>query len=164
MFRLVADYRKGFYRRDKALGADETMDNQQENPAPDPLSKDDEEFVAIWRESLLGRALGQTWSCLREKLTNPTLQSLRFRADHPSLKSDDLAERLSSKLNKTVSRSNARVLIHRSREKFANLLLDEIIPSLDEPTYQRQEEELIDLGLIEYCRPVLLQRKQDQAN
>ena len=41
------------------------------------------------------------------------------------------------------------------RDKFADLLLDEVVNSLDRPTPDHLEEELIDLGLLEYCRPAL---------
>lgn len=163
MFRLVADYRKGFYRPDKAVGAEDQLGNQPDIPESSPLAENDDRFVAVWRESLLGRAWAKLESFEAES-KKPYFAVLRLRAEFPDLKSDKLAERLSSKLNKPVSRSNARVLIHRAREKFANLLLDEIIPSMDEPTYDRQEEELIELGLIEYCRPVLLSRKEDQSS
>jgi hypothetical protein len=55
------------------------------------------------------------------------------------------------------------VLIHRAREQFADLLLDEIMPSLERPTLDTLEEELIDLDLIEYCRGALDQRRQAGA-
>ena len=51
-----------------------------------------------------------------------------------------------------------RQTLHRARERFADLLLDEVIQSLDHPDAERLEQELIDLALLEYCRPALERR------
>jgi RNA polymerase sigma-70 factor (ECF subfamily) len=48
-----------------------------------------------------------------------------------------------------------RQALHRARDRFADLLLEEIRHSLTEPTPDRLEEELLDLGLLDYCRPAL---------
>jgi hypothetical protein len=48
-----------------------------------------------------------------------------------------------------------RQLLHRAREKFADLLFDEVVQALEAPTPEQIEEELLDLGLLYYCRPAL---------
>ena len=50
-------------------------------------------------------------------------------------------------------------MLHRAREQFANLLLDEVEQSLDDPSHDDLEEELIELQLIEYCRDALADRR-----
>ena len=80
---------------------------------------------------------------------------LRYRVEHPELRSKELAEQLTTMLGKDVSEANARVLVHRAREKFTNLLIEGIMPSLNERTLDSLEEELIDLNLFTYCRDVL---------
>ncbi len=159
LFRLVADYRRAQYRRDRPA----EIEDQVNVVARDEREQMDAEFAAAWRESLLGR----TWARLEkaeQQTGKPHFRVLRCRVDHPQASSSELAELLTDQLGKPVSAANARVLIHRAREKFANLLLDEISPSLDDPTPDRLEEELIDLGLIEYCRAVLEERRRESAN
>ena len=51
------------------------------------------------------------------------------------------------------------MLLHRAREKFADLLLDEVLNSLAEGSLPEVEEELIELDLLEYCRPALEKRR-----
>ncbi len=66
-----------------------------------------------------------------------------------------MAEQLSAKLGKPLRADAVRQTLHRSREKFAGLLLTEVLQSLREPTVELLEEELNDIGLLEYCRPAL---------
>ena len=51
-----------------------------------------------------------------------------------------------------------RVLLHRARERFADLLLEEIAHSLDDPTPDALQDELADLDLLEYVAPALSRR------
>ena len=54
--------------------------------------------------------------------------------------------------------AGVRQTLHRAREKFAGLLLDEITHSLEDPTTEQLEQELVELGLLDYCRPALERR------
>jgi hypothetical protein len=45
--------------------------------------------------------------------------------------------------------------LHRAREKFAEILVDEVLHTLAEPTLQDLEQELIDVDLHEFCSPAL---------
>jgi hypothetical protein len=45
-----------------------------------------------------------------------------------------------------------------AREKFTDLLLDEVARSLGDPSADEVEQELIDLGLFDYCRAALERR------
>jgi hypothetical protein len=53
-------------------------------------------------------------------------------------------------------------MLHRSRDEFAQLLLQEVADTLDDPTRFDTEQELIELELLEYCRPALERRNDDQ--
>lgn len=44
-----------------------------------------------------------------------------------------------------------------ARDKFADLLVAEVASSLGHPSAERVEQELIDLGLIDYCREAMNQ-------
>jgi hypothetical protein len=48
--------------------------------------------------------------------------------------------------------------LHRAREKFAVLLLDEVRNSLESQDPEQLEQELLELRLFEYCRPALARR------
>jgi RNA polymerase sigma-70 factor (ECF subfamily) len=55
-------------------------------------------------------------------------------------------------VSETLSPQGVRQTIHRARELFADLLLDEVAQSLECPTTERLAEELSELNLLEYCR------------
>ena len=88
---------------------------------------------------------------------------LRFRADHPDLRSDALAEQLTQTLGREISAGNVRVLVHRARDAFGELMLEEISQSLDSPGVDEIEQELMDLDLLDYCRPLLDRRREAEA-
>ena len=78
---------------------------------------------------------------------------LKYRVAHPDLRSPELADGLSKELGKPINAGAVRVLVHRARELFAELLLDEVTESLTSGSLDEAEQELIDLDLLEYCRP-----------
>jgi hypothetical protein len=43
-------------------------------------------------------------------------------------------------------------MLYRAREKFAELLLDEVAQSLDQPTREDLEQELVDLNMLRYVK------------
>jgi hypothetical protein len=71
------------------------------------------------------------------------------------LRSADLAGQLGALLGKPVSAAWVRQTLHRARHKFAQFLVAEVQGTLDNPTAGQLEEELGELGLLEYCRPAL---------
>jgi hypothetical protein len=72
-----------------------------------------------------------------------------------------LARELSRRLDRPISTANLRVLLHRGRDKFADLLLDVVAQTLAAPLSEQLEEELIDLELLDYCRSALERRRTD---
>ena len=149
LFHLIADH----YRRLKRTPAGLPDGSLADGNAVDPAS-DDRQFTADWREELLGRA----WAVL-EKHEQETGQLyytvLQHRAKRPEVRSAEMAEYLSAELGKPLRADAVRQMLHRAREKFAELLLDEVLQTLREPTVEMLEEELIDIGLSDYCRPAL---------
>jgi RNA polymerase sigma-70 factor (ECF subfamily) len=84
---------------------------------------------------------------------------LRYRVDHADLRSPELAAGLSEALGKPINAGAVRVLLHRAREAFAELLLAEVMETLADGSLDEAEQELIDLDLLEYCRPALDRRR-----
>jgi RNA polymerase sigma-70 factor (ECF subfamily) len=129
-------------------------------PAPEPAVEDsglaqfEQEFLESWRKDLLDRA----WTALSDLEKNtgwPYHTVLRSRVDHPDLPSGELAERLSVAIGRPLTGGAVRQALQRSRRKYVNYLLTEVVASLEHPTRDDLEEELSDLNLLEYCRPYL---------
>jgi RNA polymerase sigma-70 factor (ECF subfamily) len=141
LFHLIVDHQK----RRKAV--------PQPLPAGDcgPAVADpqvmDEQFRDSWRKQLLSQA----WKALRGR-DAVYFSVLRLRAEQSDLSSAQMAERLTGELGHPVSADWVRTRLHRAREQFADLLLDELAQSLDNPTRERLEDELADLRLLSYCQ------------
>jgi RNA polymerase sigma-70 factor (ECF subfamily) len=146
------------------LIADHYRQRKQQGPLLDPARETDAlagppgepggSFLEGWREELLNRA----WEALRlsqAQTGHPYFAVLRFRVDHPGLSSTQLAEQLSTRLGKPLTPAGLRQVLHRARDRFADLLLDEVAQTLRAPTADDLEQELIDLGLLDYCRAAL---------
>lgn len=156
LFHLIADYHKRCKRSKQRRPLLAKLPEPMARPAS--LRDSEREFLTSWRDELLARA----WVALEEverREGRPWFTVLRFRADHPELRSPQLAEHLSASLNKPLSPAGVRQLLHRARDRFADLLLDEVMQSLADPSPDQVEQELTDLGLLEYCRPALTRPK-----
>jgi RNA polymerase sigma-70 factor (ECF subfamily) len=123
-----------------------------EPSATDPALHDfEEQFLVSWRDELMDRA----WRRLamhQERTGQPYYTVLLYRAEHPEQHSPEMAEHLSSRLGRPVSSVWVRQSLLLAREKFVAFLLEEVAASLPEPRADHLEEELADLGLLEYCR------------
>ena len=156
VYRLIVDYQ----RRAKKLGREGAMHSNIAEPADsEENDNDDELFRTSWRDELLAKC----WQRLSDdelKSGKPYNTVLRYRVAHPDLRSPELAEGLSKELGKPINAGAVRVLLHRARELFAELLLDEVTESLTSGGLDEAEQELIDLQLLEYCRPALDKRRE----
>src|SRR5262249_59840804 len=97
------------------------------------------DFAQDWRDELLAR----TWEALAEdqgRSGRPYYVVLRFRATHPKMPSHQLAQRLGAELGRPMSASGVRQVLHRARERFAELLLDALARSLDSPDREQLEQ------------------------
>jgi RNA polymerase sigma-70 factor (ECF subfamily) len=154
LFHLVASFHKKGKKRPLPLVEDPA------EPVVEPDSEQEQAFLASWRDELLARA----WVALKEQEAETGqlfFTVLRFRADHPDASSQQMADDLSRLLGKDLTAPGVRQTLHRARQAFAGLLLDEISHALTRPTPESLEEELIELGLLEHCRSAL-QRRADQ--
>jgi RNA polymerase sigma-70 factor (ECF subfamily) len=150
---LIADH----YRQQQAQPRHVSLDAGDVSAAcadpadPDPL------FVESWRQELLARA----WQALADfeaRTGQPFHTVLRLRADQPDLRSPQLAEQLADRLGKPVSAAGVRQTLHRAREWFADLQLDEVVQTLGKSAEEDLEQELIELNLLTYCQPALDRR------
>jgi RNA polymerase sigma-70 factor (ECF subfamily) len=150
---LVTDH----YRRQKVRPQPLPPDNLEPAAAPEAAPDLDQQFLDSWRQELLTRA----WEALarhQEQSAQPFYAVLRFRADHPDLHAAQLAEQLGPRLGKTVTDNWVRQVLFRARKLFADFLLEDVLHSLQNPSLAQLEEELLDLGLLEYCQSALAKR------
>jgi RNA polymerase sigma-70 factor (ECF subfamily) len=139
------------------------------NLAEEPSREVEAEAAATWRQSMLDLA----WKALAEyEQATPGCVSwtvLRLRADFPADDSEQLATRVSEKTGRPFRPDAVRQQLRRARVRFAQALLEEVARGLDEPTPERIEEELIEVGLMEYVQDFLpadwptRRRHDDQA-
>ena len=83
---------------------------------------------------------------------------LELRTAQPLTSSEELAAELGRRVGRAYTAAAARQLLHRAREKFADLLLDAVAGSLDNPTADRLADELAVLGLGGVCQAALRRR------
>ncbi len=149
---LITDYHN---RRRKERTAEGNFVPQ---PAvvPEESTEEDEQFFQSWREELLARV----WAALEDgeqRGGQPYYSVLRFRSENPQASSTEMAEQLDRQLKpeKTFTETGIRKTLQRAKMQFADLLIEDVAHTLDNPTVEELEQELIDLGLLSYCRSAL---------
>lgn len=150
--RLVIDYRRRAHRERGSEHSDML----------EPYHNDSEAglFDNSWRSEVLNRV----WVALerfQEKQGNAFYAVLKYRAEHPDAGSQDMAAALTQALQpqRPFTADWVRQTLRRSREKFADLLLDEIALSLGSADLDLIERELVELELLPYCRVTLQKRR-----
>ena len=114
----------------------------------------EEQFCTVWREDLLRRA----WDALAEferQSGQPLFTVLHFRTDHLDLSLAEMARQFDARFGRPVNEPWISKRLYLAREKLKDLLVEEVAQSLDNPTTEQLEQELVELGLFDYCRPAL---------
>lgn len=153
--RLVADHHRYRLRR-PTVSLDVDVIASQANE-----QRLEQDFHTIWRDQLLAQA----WERLKddqERSGQPWMTVLRLRVENPQWRSQQLADQLSELTGSDFTAERLRVVLHRSREKFADHLIQVIAQSLEADTLEAIEAELAELELLPYCQSVL-QRRQRQT-
>ena len=160
LYHLIVDYQRRRGRqnaRQSPLVADVPDIDDDANQL-----KADEEFLQSWRADLLDRV----WKLIEQE-QNETGKFfhtvLRVRVEHPEVRSPELAELVSQATGKPITPGNVRVLLHRARERFGDLLINEVAHTLPNASADAVEQELIDLDLWKYCKAAL-DRLRETAN
>ncbi len=166
------DYLKAVLRR---MIADHYREQQREHKKQQPLvpgsdqepadsfsapEDEDQRFLGMWRQEIINQA----WKALEvveKKTGQPYASFLRYHVDHPGCRSAQIAEHFSSRGGKKLSAAAVRQNIHRAREQFGDLLVQEVARSLrsagaEKISRERVEHELIELSLLfSYCKTAL---------
>ena len=79
---------------------------------------------------------------------------LRFRADHPTLRSHEMAGRLSVVLGREVNAGWVRQNLRRARDRFVELIRGEVAHSLGHPSREEVDEDppLVPIGEARVAR------------
>jgi RNA polymerase sigma-70 factor (ECF subfamily) len=120
------------------------------SPAESATNVEDEEYTAAWRQAVLAAAL-QTLAREEQRTPRGWYAVLKARLEAPEATSQQLATRLSA-AGRPVSDGWVRKKLMEARGRFAELVMDEVARTLEYPSFDAVREELIDLGLWEYCR------------
>jgi RNA polymerase sigma factor (sigma-70 family) len=150
LIHLVTDYHRQRQAQPQPLPADVV-----ERPTPPREGADSEvAFLHSWREELVNR----TWQALAQ--AKPTCHAvLVFHVENPGLPSPQMAEQLTARLGKPFTAAHVRVARQRAREKFAELLTDEVAHSLGGCTEAELVEELRALRFLNLCASAVERRK-----
>lgn len=150
LFRLVQDHYREIGRAPRVV----SLDPDAPVPASDENAAAEQDFRDSWRQELLSRA----WKALAQVEIDsgqPYHEVMRLRVDQPDLSSTAIADHLAQKLGRSFTPAGVRQLVHRGRERFAEILLEEIRATLDEASTERLMEELAELNLLKYCKEIL---------
>ena len=152
---LVTDHWRRQHTAPAALPADSAV---AAGAAPADLEQLDQEFVAHWREEVFQH----TWAALQalqEETGQPYHAVLRCKSEHPEMHAGELAARLGPQLGKEFTEEGMRQTLHRARQKFADLLVEEVARTAQTADVGELEEELRELDLLSYCQAALERRK-----
>jgi RNA polymerase sigma-70 factor (ECF subfamily) len=142
---LVADHHRQRQARPQPLPAD----------LPAPAEADEDAFLASWREELLSK----TWEALAA--AHPPLHAvLKRHAERPDASAAELAAGFAPDPGRLVTAGNVRVMLHRARARFAELLVAEVARPFGTPTPAELRDELHALGLLKLCGPALDRRRE----
>ncbi len=159
VYHLIIDHQR---RRGRKAKHEAPLVNEVADKPDESTSDDDQTFLASWRDDLLDR----TWRQLEEdeaKTGKLYYTVLRLRVEHPDLRSPELAEKVTEATGKATNAGAVRTTLHRARERFGDMLIDEVAHSLADATAEAVEQELIELDLWQYCKPALERRREKEA-
>ena len=153
LFHIIVNYQ----RQKQKLARQQPLPDDFDLPDPNqcaPPQAAERDFLKLWREELLDRV----WIALEEYergTGNTFYVALRRHAEQPGMSSEQLAKMLTTETGRALTAGGVRQTLHRAREKFAELLIDEVGRSLESVERDAVERELIDLDLLVYCKSAL---------
>ena len=114
-----------------------------------PFEMLESQFKESWRREVIQL----TWNALEsleQQKQNYYFTVLRFRAENSQLNSTQIAAKLSLELDSEITPEWVRQKLHRARQKFGALLIDEVRKTVSDANPERLNEELAELKLLEY--------------
>ncbi len=140
-------------RRRPALLSNEALAEYTTDETADSLTE--QQWVEDWRRCILDRAWSALESHQRRHEGNLCHTVLRLTAEHPESDSATLAELTVRHSNRPLSVEAFRQQVSRGRRLLATFVRDEVAATLERPRPDEVNEELLNLGLMEYVGPYL---------
>lgn len=140
----VRNVARNHWRREKVRATQELPESLQSD------SGNEELWVAAWRSTVLDMAWRamEAWERKTPGRLGATL--LRIRADRPDATIEEVADLANESSPTPLATGAVRTQLHRARNRFAQLLIAEVARTLRNPTPERVQEELAELGLLPY--------------
>jgi hypothetical protein len=135
-------------RRGTALDVDDMADERE-------MEEAEAAWQATWQSSVLSLAWRALESFEQSHPGSVVHLVLRLRTDYPDDDSEQLAARLSTAAGRPFAAPATRQQLRRARLRFAQLLAEEVAHGLKDSSPESVEEELRELGLLEYVREFL---------
>jgi hypothetical protein len=127
-------------------------------PAPQPVLDSDREFMDIWRNDLLKSAFDELLA-IEQRTKRPHYTVLDLRLRYADARTEQLARMYAEQTGRTVSVDRMRKLLFEARRQFSDVLLAIVEQTLEQPGLNEVEEELIELGLLGYCKDAINRRR-----
>jgi len=130
--------------------------------APEPAvaedNQADQSFTEKWRDEVLSN----TWESLAryERESGKLFHTfLQYRTQNNTT-SEAMAKEFSTRLGKALTPAGVRQTLHRARDRFGDMLIDEVARSLQTQDKEVIEQELADLGLLTFCQDAVKRWKE----
>ncbi|WP_435007462.1 RNA polymerase sigma factor [Tundrisphaera lichenicola] len=148
LHRLIIDHFRG--RKLQALPPGDLLDP----------SEPDADYDQVWREAVLKRALTRLETYESQTTKNRYATVLNLRRDYPKESIETIARKLSEQVGTTITPESFRKTLQRARNKFFELLIQELRETIHPSTDDDIEDEIQALGLG-YLYRRYLQADQD---
>lgn len=135
LHRLIIDHFRG--RKLQALPPGDLLDPSQP----------DADYDRVWREAVIKRALTRLETYEAQTPNNRYATVLNLRRDHPKGSIDEIALKLGERLGSKVTPESFRKTLQRARNKFFELLIQELRETIHPATDEEIEDEIQALGL-----------------
>lgn len=120
-----------------------------------PASAPDQDWRNDYRRCILDGAWRTVWQHQQKTPGNWHFTILTAAAEHPEADSQTLATMVNAKTGQSLNVVAFRKQLSRARHLFARAVVQEVVQTLDLPQRQQIEEELTELGLMQYVAEFL---------
>jgi RNA polymerase sigma-70 factor (ECF subfamily) len=143
-----------FLQRQHGRQANRADLSQVADEQPDPQDAD-RQWIRAWRKCLLNRAMQALEMLQRQAPGNLCHTVLQVAMEHPQENSQALAAHTSQRIGRPLRPEAYRQQLSRARRRLAQLLVNQVAQSLEQPPPEQVIEELIALDLLRYVRDFL---------
>ena len=142
-------------KRPKNLADGVDLSLQPDKQHLELVEASDQKWLEEWRNCLMQRAWTELRAYERKNPAGMCYTVLRLAADHPEEDSKALAARTGSPGRPSITPDAFRKQVSRARRLFAEFIVMEVARTIDEPSAEKVEEELIETGMMDFVKDFL---------